>query len=92
MQEELGISAMVKHLYDYWMYTSVETEYVRTYICIYDGIISFDPDEIDEVMFWSREKIEKNLNINTFTPNFIKEYKKYIEWANSMNNRNGQEY
>lgn len=86
MQEELGISAEIKHIYDYWMYTSVETEYVRTYICTYDGVINFNPDEIDEVMFWSKEKIEKNLNNNIFSPNFIKEYKKYIEWANSKNN------
>lgn len=86
MQEELGISADVKHIYDYWMYNSIETEYVRTYICIYDGVINFDPNEIDEVMFWRQEEIKENLNTNTFSPNFIKEYKKYIEWANSKNN------
>ncbi len=82
MQEELGINIPLKHIYDYWMFNNIETEYVRTYIGVYDGNIKFDPDEIDEVKFWSLADIEKNIDTGILSPNFIKEYKKYIEWSN----------
>ncbi|HGE71289.1 TPA: NUDIX domain-containing protein [Candidatus Poribacteria bacterium] len=74
LKEELGIEAEVKHLYDYWMHSPVETEYVRTYMCIYDGEIKFDPVEIDDGRFWSIDEIEKNLGRGIFTPNFEQEF------------------
>jgi isopentenyldiphosphate isomerase len=82
MGEELGISAPVKHIYDYWMHSEVETEYVRTYICTYDGAIRFDPKEIEDGRFWSREQIEGEIGTGTFTPNFEEEYQKYLQWLN----------
>jgi len=77
LKEELGINALVKHLYDYWMHSSVETEYVRTYMCIYDGDIVFDPHEIDDGRFWSIDEIEKNLGTGVFTPNFEQEFENW---------------
>jgi len=86
MKEELGIIAPVKYLYDYWMYSQVETEYVRTYMCIYDKTFNFDPDEIDEGRFWNREEIEKNIGKSIFTPNFEQEYEKYLQWLKVLPN------
>jgi len=77
MREELGISAPVKHLYDYWMHSEVETEYVHTYMCVYDGDIEFDHNEIEDGRFWSREEIEINIGAGVFTPNFEEEYRRY---------------
>ena len=84
MKEELGIDAPVEHIYDYWMCSEVETEYVRTYICTYDGAIEFNPDEIDDGRFWSRADIEEEMGTGTFTPNFEQEYQKYLQWLNSQ--------
>lgn len=77
LKEELDITETVKHLYDYWMYSSVETEYVRTYLCLYDGEIKYDPYEIDDGRFWSLSEIEENLGTGIFTPNFEQEYEKW---------------
>ncbi|MBD3184090.1 NUDIX domain-containing protein [Candidatus Poribacteria bacterium] len=84
MKEELGIIAPVKHVYNYWMCNDIETEYVQTYICIYDGNIEFDPDEIDEGRFWTKSEIESNLGKDIFTPNFEEEYQRYLDWINSV--------
>jgi mutator protein MutT len=77
LKEELGITATVKHLYDYWMYSSIETEYVRTYLCMYDGEIVFEPEEIDDGRFWNVAEIEENIGTGIFTPNFEQEYGKW---------------
>jgi carboxymethylenebutenolidase len=81
--EELGINANVQHLNDYWMRNSIETEYVRSYICIYDGEIKFDPIEIDDGRFWRIEEIEENLGTGIFTPNFEQEFDHYKHFAKS---------
>jgi isopentenyldiphosphate isomerase len=83
MKEELGISAPVKHIYDYWWRSEVETEYVRTYVCTYDGAIRFDPKEIDDGRFWSREEIEEKIGTGTFTLGFEREYQEYLKWLSS---------
>ena len=83
MKEELNIDAPVKYIYDYWMCNEVETEYVHTYICVYDGDIIFNPDEIDDGRFWSREEIEKSIGTGVFTPNFEQEYQEYLRTLTS---------
>ena len=84
MKEELGIDAPVKHIYNYWMHSEVETEYVHTYMCVYDGDINIDPYEIEDGRFWSRAEIEENIGVGIFTPNFEDEYQKYLEWLDSQ--------
>ena len=75
MREELGIKKMrLKHLYDYMMSNRIETESIRTYLGIYNGPFKFNPDEIDEVKFWSKSEIRKNLGRKIFTPNFEDEF------------------
>ena len=80
LKEELGINAPVKHTYDYWMRSDIETEYVRTYVCFYDGKIEFDPIEISEGRFWTNTEIESKIGTGIFTPNFEQEYQKYNQW------------
>lgn len=84
MKEELDIAVPAEHIYDYWMHSAVETEYVRTYICTCDGAINFDPNEIEDGRFWSREEIEDKIGTGVFTPNFEQEYRKYLRWLCSQ--------
>jgi len=80
MKEELGIEDIpVQHLYDYCWRSEVETEFVRTYMRVYDGQIEVDTDEIADGRFWSLKEIESNLGSGMFTPNFEAEYEKYLE-------------
>ncbi|MBM3240046.1 NUDIX domain-containing protein [Candidatus Poribacteria bacterium] len=81
MKEELGIEGTsVQHLYDYWLRSAVETEFVRTYMCVYDGQITIKTDEISAGCFWRLADIENNLGIGTFTPNFEEEYERYLNY------------
>ena len=82
LKEELGINVPVKHLYNYWMHSPVETEYVYTYMCIYDGEINFDPYEIDDGRFWSIDEIETHLGTGVFTPNFEQEFDNWKQKVN----------
>jgi len=81
MKEELDIEdTPVQYLYDCWWRSEVETEFVRTYMCIYDGQITVDTDEIDVGRFWHLSEIESNLGSGMFTPNFEEEYKRYLNY------------
>ncbi len=84
MKEELGIAAPVKHLYDYWWRSEIETEYVRLYVCTYDGGIDFDCIEIDDGRLWSKEEIEEKIDTDIFTPGFEREYQEYLHWLDSQ--------
>ncbi len=83
MEEELGISTAVEYMYDYWMCSEVETEYVRAYRCTYDEAIEFDTDEIEDGRFWTTDEIERNMGTGIFTPNFEQEYQQYLQWLDS---------
>lgn len=81
MKEELNVvNVTVKRIYDYWLRNEIETEFVRTYLCIYDGEIKINTDEIDDGRFWSLAEIEDNLGSGIFTPNFEQEYEKYLDF------------
>ncbi len=78
--EELGISGVpFEFLYTYTWRTEVETELVTTYLCRYDGPISFDPKEITAGTFRSFERIEADLGKGIFTPNFEEEFARLKE-------------
>jgi isopentenyldiphosphate isomerase len=79
MEEELGIShGKPEFLYTYIHSNSYETELVYTYLCIFDGNIYFNTDEIDEVRFWSLKEIKDNLGRGIFSGNLEEEISKYI--------------
>lgn len=85
MKEELGIEdTSARHLYDYWLRNEIETEFVRTHICIYDEKIKINTDEIDEGRFWRLSEIESNLGSGIFTPNFEREYEKYLDYKENL--------
>ncbi len=78
MREELGIrDASVEFLYTYLHRNSYESEYVKTYRCIWNGFIQTDPEEIEEGRFWSLKSIKK-ADPGLFTPNFLDELERYF--------------
>ncbi len=79
LAEELGITGVLPvHLYDYIWYSERESELVRTFKVIYDGMIKFDKKEIDEGRFWTLEEIRLVIPTNILTPNFVEEYNRYL--------------
>jgi isopentenyldiphosphate isomerase len=80
LQEETGITGVeLTFLYAYPLRNAIESENVRTYLCRYDGPVTYDPEEITEARFWSMSDIEANLGNGTFTPNFEEEFGYYKE-------------
>ncbi|OHB24648.1 MAG: NUDIX hydrolase [Desulfuromonadaceae bacterium GWC2_58_13] len=81
MEEELGIVGVpLTFLYPSRMRNDFESENVRTYLVRYDGEIRFNPEEIDEVRFWSAEEIEAALGSGVVTPNFEQEWELFKSW------------
>ncbi len=77
--EELGLTEFEPtQLYQYVFKSSVEHELVTTFSTTIESIdqITFDPEEIDEVRFWSIEEIKANLNSDILTENFKLEFHK----------------
>lgn len=82
MEEELGIrGASMTFLYHSRIRNDFESENVATYLVSYSGEIRFNPEEIDEVRFWTAEEIEAALGTGIFTPNFEEEWMMYLEWS-----------
>ena len=54
--------------------SEIEKEFVYSFIYYYDGKIKFQKSEIDKVKFLSTAKINKLINSDKTTPNFIKEF------------------
>lgn len=80
MKEELGITVSEpEFLYTYIHSNPYESELVYTYSCIYEGEISFNKDEIDEIRFWSLNEIKKNIGKDIFSDNFKDEISTYIQ-------------
>ena len=79
MDEELGISGCeLRYLYRYLFSNRRESELVDTFACVYEGTITLNKDEIDEVAFWDIGKIKKNLGAGVFSAHFEKEIKTYL--------------
>jgi hypothetical protein len=79
MKEELGISTDIEFLYSYAHSNSYETELVYTYSCIYDGTVSFNTEEIDEVRPWGIDEIMENMDGTVLSDNFKHEITTYME-------------
>ncbi|NWF76460.1 MAG: NUDIX domain-containing protein [Nitrospirae bacterium] len=86
MQEELGIvGCEPEFIYSYIHGNHYETELVTTYRCVYDGTISFNEREIDEVRFWKLEEIMENLGKKIFSDNFENEFITYLNYSGMVN-------
>lgn len=78
--EEVGIDASrvtLRFLYRYLMRSDIETELVHTWSCTCDGPFVHQPEEIDELRFWSTGEIEASLGTGVFTPNFEDELARF---------------
>lgn len=76
LREELGVVAKaeeLRYLFDSKIRNEIESEDVRVYGLRSGGPFRFDPGEIDEIRFWTREKLDDPENRKSFTPNLIAE-------------------
>jgi isopentenyldiphosphate isomerase len=81
MREELGISGCeLEYLYSYIHSNTYETELVTTYHCIYNGDISFNKDEIEEIRLWSFDEIREAMGKNILSDNFENEFNTYLSY------------
>jgi len=88
MKEELGIRIEEpKFLYTYIHTNSYETELVFTYLCIYEGEMYFNPEEIDEVKFWTLREIAENMGKGILSDNFEHEMMNYMCFTANTNNK-----
>jgi isopentenyl-diphosphate delta-isomerase type 1 len=79
MQEELGITEVEpEYLYSYVHRNNYESELVTTYRCVYDGEISFNMNEIDEIRFWKIQEIKEAMGQKIFSDNFEDEARNYM--------------
>ena len=84
MFEELGVRLELEFMYRYIHSNPYETEMVHTYRAFWDENakekLSCNPDEIDELKFWSIEDIKSVLKNETLSDNFKDEFEKYLAW------------
>lgn len=79
MQEELGITGHEpKYLYSYIHRNSYESELVSTYRCVYDGEISYNRNEIEEIKFWTLQEVQEAMGKRIFSDNFEDEFRNYL--------------
>lgn len=79
MQEELGISeAEPVLLYNYLFRNDFESELVSTFSCVFNGKITFNKEEIDEVRFYDLKKISENMGTGLLSDNFELEIGNYL--------------
>lgn len=82
MKEELGITGhKPEHLYSYIHSNPYETELVTTYRCVYDGEISFNRNEIEEIRFWSFDEIKEIMGKEILSDNFEGEFRTYLSYS-----------
>lgn len=81
MEEELGITTCEpEFLYTYIHSNDYEAELVYTYMCVYDGGIEFQHDEIDEVRPWSLDEIKETMGKGILSDNFEHEIETYLKY------------
>ncbi len=79
MREELGVDLKTCLIYKYIHTTPYETELVHTYKALWeDEKLRYDPDEIDELRFWSVEEIKAAMGTGVLSDNFQDEFRKYL--------------
>jgi len=75
MQEEIGISSEgeLRFLFSGRIRNSIESENIKVYSLVREGPFSPDPEEIEELRFWTPEEIKGALGRGLFTPNLEEE-------------------
>ena len=78
-EEELGLRPeMLSFLYPSRIRNAVESENIHTFLHISSGPFRPEPDEIDELRFWSRKEIADALGSGAFTSNFEEEFAMFL--------------
>ena len=80
IHEELGVVvelSQTSFLHRYVMTSSIESELVHTYVMHHEGPFVPEPQEIDELRFWTPSAIDRALGTSVFTPNFEDEFERY---------------
>jgi len=73
--EEIGLKDFEARLVGKYIWeTEVEKELVYMYLCVNEGKLTTNPDEISEGRFWSITEVQENLGKGIFTANFEKEF------------------
>lgn len=74
-EEELGLFLPeLNFLYTSRIRNAVESENIRTYWVQQDGPFVPQPEEIDEVRWWTKAQIEAEIGSGIFTSNFEEEF------------------
>ncbi len=76
LREELGVSEFpgeLRHLFDSKIRNAIESEDVRVYGLTFAGPFRFQPEEIDEIRFWTKQELADPANCELFTPNLVAE-------------------
>jgi isopentenyldiphosphate isomerase len=79
MEEELGVLPDgFEYLYSYFYINEYESEKVHTVRCEHNGPFVFNREEIDEVAFWSMDRINESVGSGLLSDNFETELGKYL--------------
>ena len=75
--EEIGLPAdcELKHIFDLPIRNSIESENTRVFITVHGGPFHAQPEEIDELRFWTWPEIRDAMGKDLFTPNLERELK-----------------
>jgi isopentenyldiphosphate isomerase/intracellular septation protein A len=69
--EEIGLlDFSARFVRNYHWESEAENELVYMFVTYDHKGVSVQSDEVDELRFWTRHEVEKNLGKNVFTPNF----------------------
>jgi isopentenyldiphosphate isomerase len=74
-REELGFEPVtLTYLFSFKVRNNVESENIKTYFSLHDGLITTHPGEIAEGRFWTLSEISKYLGSGEMTPAFEHEF------------------
>jgi isopentenyldiphosphate isomerase len=83
MAEELGlpVDAKLDFLFKSSIRNSIESENVGVYATVSAGPFKFNPSEIDELRFWSKDELLERMaqGAPDFTPNLVVELKRLLK-------------
>jgi len=79
MNEELGIPSdrQINFLFNMKIRNEIESENVAVFSIVYPGPFKIQETEIDEIRFWPKAELMKEMTLKTFTPNCILEIKEF---------------
>ena len=78
-EEELGLRPdPLIFLYPSRIRNAVESENIHTFLHVSSGPFRPEPGEIDELRFWTKDQIRRDLGAGIFTSNFEEEFALFL--------------